>query len=374
MAYFTSANSSINDARLNFLRTRYYSKKKQYLISLLLILLSSIICFFLVKFIGYGAVALILLMVVSLNAILFDIYPVLVSALLSALIWNFFFIPPTMTFHIGTPEDALMFLMYFVIASISAVLTFAIRESDKKQQEEVEKVKAIALYNTLLNSLSHELKTPIATIIGAIDTIKDNLDNLSKENREALYTEIETAGFRLNRQVENLLNMSRLEAGFIQPRKDWCDVNEMVFASLRRNREEVHEHSVLFEPNEELPLFKLDSGLLEQVLHNILHNALQHTPADSTIIIEATNEDDSCKIIIEDNGQGFPPDEWESVFYKFYRLNEAIGVTGLGLSIVKGFVASMGGTIHLENKKEGGARFTIRIPAETSQIVNSYDG
>lgn len=104
-----------------------------------------VLCFLFVDIIGYRAVALILLLVMSLNAILFDIYPVILSALLSALIWNFFFIPPTLTFHIGSPEDALMFLMYFVIASINAVLTYKIRENEKKQRDEVEKANAIKL-------------------------------------------------------------------------------------------------------------------------------------------------------------------------------------------------------------------------------------
>ena len=195
-----------------------------------------VLCFLFVDIIGYRAVALILLWVMSLNAILFDIYPVILSALLSALIWNFFFIPPTLTFHIGSPEDALMFLMYFVIASINAVLTYKIRENEKKQRDEVEKANAIKLYNTLLNSLSHELRTPIATIIGAIDTINNSGSKLSDGNKKTLYSEIETAGTRLNRQVDNLLNMSRLEAGFIKPKEDWCDVNELIFTVIKKTR------------------------------------------------------------------------------------------------------------------------------------------
>src|SRR5690606_34735909 len=144
-----------------------------------------------VGIIGYRAIALILLLVVSFNAILFDIFPVLLSALLSALIWNFFFIPPTFNLHIGTPEDGLLFLMYFVIASINAVLTHKIREAERREREDEEKLKSIKLYNTLLNSLSHELRTPISTIIGAIDTIKDNNSKLSEQNRIELYAEIE---------------------------------------------------------------------------------------------------------------------------------------------------------------------------------------
>ncbi|MEJ4088625.1 sensor histidine kinase [Galbibacter orientalis] len=353
---------------MEILKTRHYSKKKQYLISVSLVMVSAILCFLSVDIIGFRAVALILLLVVSLNAILFDIFPVMLSALLSALIWNFFFIPPILTFHIGSPEDALMFFMYFVIASINAVLTYKIREYDKKRRDEEEKANAIKLYNTLLNSLSHELRTPIATIIGAIDTINDGGNKLTDVNRKVLYSEIETAGTRLNRQVENLLSMSRLEAGFIKPKEDWCDLNELIFTTIKRNKENLLNHSIVFTPNEELPLFKLDIGLLEQVVHNIIHNAVQHTPKGSLIKIEAKHAENSCEVIISDNGGGFPIDKMEAVFNKFYRLNNNIGGTGLGLSIVKGFTEAMNGTIHLQNKTNGGAKFTIKIPAETTTI------
>lgn len=353
---------------LEILGTRHFSKKRQYIISVSLVSVTAIFCFLSVDVIGFRAVALILLLVVSLNAILFDIYPVLLSALLSALIWNFFFIPPILTFHIGSPEDALMFLMYFVIASINAVLTYKIREYDKKQRDEEEKANAIKLYNTLLNSLSHELKTPIATIIGAIDTINDNGNKLTDINIKELYAEIETAGIRLNRQVENLLSMSRLEAGFIKPKKDWCDINELIFTAIKSNREDLLNHSIFFTPDETLPLFKLDIGLLEQVIHNILHNALIHTPNGSSIKIEVINVANFCEITISDNGYGFPSDKIDTVFNKFYRLSNSIGGTGLGLSIVKGFIEAMNGTIHIENKTNGGAKFTVRIPAKTITI------
>ncbi len=355
---------------MNILKTRHFSKKKQLLISTLLILVVAILCFLSVDILGFRTVALILMLVVSLNAILFDIIPVMLSALLSALIWNFFFIPPIFTFRINTPEDALMFLMYFAIASINAVLTFKIREYDKQQQEEKEKEKTIHLYNTLLNSLSHELKTPIATIIAAIDTINENDDKLSTKNKKVLYSEIETASFRLNRQVENLLSMSRLEAGFIQPKKDWTDINELIFSILKNNKKDAINHEIKFTPNENLPLYKLDRGLLEQIIHNIIHNALQHTPENSTIQIEVIPLNQTCKIIITDNGTGFPPEELNTVFNKFHRLSKNIGGTGLGLSIAKGFSKAMNGNIVLENVKKGGAKFTINIPSETTSIKN----
>jgi two-component system sensor histidine kinase KdpD len=352
---------------LDLLKTRNFNNPKQILISILLIVLTAIVCFFIVGIIGYRAVALILLLVVSVNAILFDIIPVLLSAFLSALVWNFFFIPPTMAFQIRNAEDGLMFLMYFAIASINAVLTFKIREFERKEREETEKENAIKLYNTLLNSLSHELRTPISTIIGAIDTIKDNDSKISEANRKELYFEIEIASLRLNRQVENLLNMSRLEAGFIQPKKDWCDINELIFSTIKEKEEKASSHKINFLSDENLPLSKIDSGLLHQVLWNIIHNALLHTPENTTISIEVSYSETLLIITISDDGPGFPENEIDLVFGKFYRLeNASSGGIGLGLSIVKGITEAMNGRVFIENNPEGGAKFTVEIPTEFS--------
>ena len=355
--------------KLGFLKTGYYNKSNQYFISIALILSTSTLCFFSVDLIGYRAVALILLVVLSIIAMLFDILPVLLSALLSALIWNFFFIPPILTFHIGTPEDFLMFLMYFVVALINAVLTFKIRQFERKKRDEEEKTQTIKLYNTLLNSLSHELRTPIATIIGAIDTINDSENNLSESNKNELYSEIEIAGFRLNRQVENLLNMSRLEAGTLKPTFDWFDLNELVFKTIKQNQETVNYHNIVFEPNENLPLIKIDGGFIEVILHNLIHNAIQHTPINSHIYIEVFYQENRLTLKVSDEGRGFPKGEIAYVFDKFYKLNgTATGGTGLGLSIVKGFTEALNGQISLENKPNGGAKFTIQIPVETAAI------
>lgn len=356
---------------MDLLITRKYSKTKQYLISILLIVLTAILCFFLVDFTGYRAVALILLLVVSINVILFDIFPVILSALLSAIIWNFFFIPPILTFHIGTPEDGLMFLMYFVIASINAVLTYKIREVEKKERDEEEKLKTIKLYNTLLNSLSHELRTPVSAIIGAVDTLKESKNKLSPTNQTELLSQIDIASIRLNRQVENLLNISRLESGMLKLNLDWCDLNELIFSIVQKLSSTNGKHKIVFNANENLPLFKLDRGLMEQVLYNITYNAILYTPENSTIKIDASHQSDNCVIFISDNGNGFPKNEMQYVFDKFYRLPQSIaGGSGLGLSIAKGFIEAHNGKIKLENNKEGGAKFAITIPANTSFINN----
>jgi two-component system sensor histidine kinase KdpD len=366
------------------------SNLKQFLISIGLVVVVSTVCYFLADHIGYKVVAFILLLTVSVIALVFDIVPVLIAALLSALIWNFFFIHPKFTFHIGSAEDGFLFLMYFVIALINGVLTNRIRRMEKLAREEEEKAKTVKLYNTLLNSLSHELKTPIATIVGATDNLLAEQSNLSAENRKELTENISVAALRLNQQVENLLSMSRLESGFIQPKKDWCDINELIYGVMNRLEQQLKNHKVTISVEENLPLYKLDYGLMEQILYNLLSNASIYTPEYADIFISAKNiaskvyqlntsteqhsevkkENNSLLLILEDRGPGFPKEELEKVFDKFYRLRHSkTGGTGLGLSIVKGFVEAHNGTIILENVPHG-ARFTIEIPAETSYINN----
>jgi two-component system, OmpR family, sensor histidine kinase KdpD len=344
----------------------------QYSGSIGLVLLLSLLCFLGTPFIGYKVVAYMLLLAVSILAMLFDILPVLVAAILSALIWNFFFIPPIFTFHIDHTEDMLLFLMYFAVAMVNAVLTSRIRKGEQKIRDREEKEKTIKLYNTLLNSLSHELRTPIATIVGAIDTLKDPNTALSLQHQKQLLEEMDIASTRLNGQVENLLHMSRLETGILQLKKDWCDVQELVHLTLNKF-DEAQMQRIIFEQQEDLPLFKLDAGLMEQVLYNLIHNTFQHTPDNTVITIVIAYQENLLQIWVRDNGQGFPDNEIDQVFDKFYRLKSSkAGGTGLGLSIVKGFVEAHNGSISLRNIQAHGAEFFIQIPCELSHIANLH--
>jgi two-component system sensor histidine kinase KdpD len=345
------------------------SKSRQYLIGLLLICIVSLICYAISGYVGYRVVALILLLTVSVVAISFDIMPVLVTAALTAFIWDFFFIPPRFTFHVNTTDDTILLIMYFVIAMVNAVLTYKIRQVEKLARKKEEKANAIKLYNTLLNSLSHELRTPIATIIGATDNLQTNNENLTSQNKNQLIQEISKASFRLNQQVENLLNMSRLESGFFQPRKDWVDITEAVYEVVKKIEENKISQRIAIHVNQNLPLFKLDKMMLEQILYNLIHNACLYTQGSSTIDISARAHADLLQIVIEDNGKGFPEEEISNVFEKFYRLkNSNKQGTGLGLSIVKGFTEALGGSVQLENISTGGARFTVSIAGETSYL------
>lgn len=356
---------------MNDLFINKFSKPKQYIISILLVCGVSAGCYFLPAYIGYKVVALILLFTVSIIAISFDILPVLIAAVLSALIWDYFFIPPHFTFQVGSTEDLILLLMYFIIALVNAALTYKIRQIEKVALQKDEKANKVKLYNTLLNSLSHELRTPIATIIGATDNLQSNTEKLTDFNKKELISEIAKASFRLNQQVENLLNMSRLDSGFVQPKKNWCDIEEIIYESVKRIEENRISQTISINISPSIPLFKLDEVMMEQVIYNLLNNAVLYTAPNSKIIIVATCQSDILQIIVEDNGSGFPEAELKNVFDKFYRLkNSKVGGTGLGLSIVKGFTEAQGGTVKLENVSTGGARFIIEIPAETSYLKN----
>ena len=356
--------------------------KNQYLISITSISIVAALCLFTRNYLDYKIAGYILLVVVSLLAMFLDILPVLLSAVLSALILNFLFIKPYYTFHISDAEDTLLLFLFFIITLINGVLTHKIRKAEKIIQIKEVRSSTMKLYNALLDSLSHELRTPISTIMGAIDTIQSQNITISEENKLELYSEIEKASLRLNHQVENLLNMSRLESGVIRPKMDWCDLEELIYNVLDKLKEDLEFHKIVFTTDENLPLFKLDYGLMEQIIYNLFFNASQYTPKGAQIKINVEYNPDvdfeyepdklmHCVITISDDGSGFPEQEIDKVFDKFYRLqNSKTGGTGLGLSIVKGFVEAQNGKVILENKDEGGSIFKLSFPA---LVMNTKD-
>lgn len=347
----------------------HQTQLKQLSIAISAILLAAAACFVLNAIISYQVVALILMVSVSVCAIFFEIKAVLTAAVLSALIWNFFFIPPRFTLAISKAEDALLFLMYFVIALLNAVFTTRIRKAEKAAAKKKEEENAIRLYNTLLNSLSHELKTPISTIIAATDNLQAMAEKLTEHNKFELIAEISKAGLRLNRQVENLLNMSRLEAGYLKPKNDWIDILELVNDVCKELNPLLKGKPIQVQASANLPLVQTDYGLLFHVLHNLLHNAVTYIPKYAVITLRISVKPNTMTIVVEDTGNGFPEQEIEKVFNKFYRLEgSSAGGTGLGLSIVKGFIEAMHGNIALENMEPAGARFTINLPVATAPI------
>ena len=492
----------------------FTSNIQQYLIASLIVVLTAIICFTIKEIIGYQVVSFVLLFVVSTLAFFYGTGPILVSATLSAIIWDFFFIPPAYTLHVDKPVDMLMLIMFFIIALLSGVLTSRIKRQERKirVREErtnalyqltrelstatgIEEVISIAkndikkyfnlnsriilkndsdkldygnlkssnfsftridmsvaewtfqhsakagkhtdtlpsgkytfyplkgnqmnlgviaiqletvftqgeeqfweafisqisgkfereylrnmakqayllnesdkLYKTLFNSISHELRIPVATIMGASDSLLTT--EHSGEIRKELASEIFKASKRLNRLIENLLNMSRLESGRISPRLDWCDIHDLinkVSESLQDELKPFHLHVVI---PDDMPFVKIDFGLMEQVLYNLLYNATQYAPTSVNLRVKAFYDNGIMTIQVMDRGPGFPTNEISLIFNKFYRVEGSkAGGTGLGLSIAKGFTEAHKGTITVENRQNGGAKFTIKIPTEIPAAI-----
>jgi two-component system, OmpR family, sensor histidine kinase KdpD len=217
------------------------------------------------------------------------------------------------------------------------------------------------LSKTLLNSLSHEMRTPIAAIASAASSLSE--PRAPAELRQTMVGEIQQAARRLNRLVGNLLNMTRLETGHVQPHLDWCDVADLLQVTLKELEADLAGHNIASQVEAGLPLVRLDFVLMQQCLGNLLLNAALHTPPGTQIQVGAAVEADKLVLTVADRGPGLPPESVPFIFDKFYRAPAApAGGTGLGLAIVKGFVEAQGGRVQAENRPGGGARFTIRMP------------
>lgn len=487
----------------------FTSNISQYFTATLIVVLASVLFFSLKEFIGYQVVSFALLFIVSTLAFFFGTGPILLAASLSALIWDFFFLPPPYTLHVDKPEDMLMLIMFFIIALLSGVLTSRIRRQEKKIRIREERTNALyeltrelsiasgidevvsiakkdidkyfniksriilkndennlnyeklndsgiilakndmsvadwtfqhsakagkftdtlpsvnytfyplkgnqinlgviaiqqskvftqgeeqfweafvsqisgkfereylrnmakqafmlnesdKLYKTLFNSISHELRIPVATIMGASDSLLTSQH--TPEIQTELSFEILKASKRLNRLIENLLNMSRLESGRIKLHLDWCDIHDLINKVSENLSDELKPFKFHVVIPVDMPFVMLDFGLMEQVLHNLIYNATQYAPPATSLRVKAFYDNGKMTIMVMDRGPGFPRKEIALIFNKFYRVEGSkAGGTGLGLSIAKGFVEAHKGTITVENRQNGGAVFTISIPSE----------
>lgn len=225
------------------------------------------------------------------------------------------------------------------------------------------------LYKTLFNSISHEFRIPVATIMGASETLLNSSHPINIQS--ALFSEIFAASLRLNRLIENLLNMSRLESGLLSVRLDWCDINDVFNKVAEDLKDELKPFELSVFIPENMPLVKIDFGLMEQVLYNLLFNSTQYAPVASRIDLNSAYENGELILTVADKGPGFPENVLINVFSKFFRVDgRKTGGLGLGLSIVKGFVEAHNGKIKVENNTEGGSKFTIKIPSANPEINN----
>lgn len=222
------------------------------------------------------------------------------------------------------------------------------------------------LRSAVLSSLSHDLKTPLASIIGAVTALRLYPDLYDAAARAELAGTIQEEAERLARFVANLLDMTRLEAGGINLVREPVDVGDVIGTALQRTAAELSEHRIVATIESDLPLLSLDAGLLEQVLVNVLDNAAKYAPQGSTVSVEARSDRGGTVLSVADEGPGLPQDSAERVFEKFFRANQGErrrAGTGLGLAICRGFVQALGGRIEAANRVDRtGAVFTVTFP------------
>ena len=236
--------------------------------------------------------------------------------------------------------------------------------------EDVDRAKLLAetdrLRSSLLTSISHDLRTPLASILGAASTLRDLAPALDDDSRRELLGTVIEESERLNRFIANLLDMTKLESGAVMPNLALHDMSEMVGAALRRAAKILARHTVELRLADDLPMMNLDAVLFEQVLFNLLDNASKHAAEGSTISIQSWRDGRWICLQVLDEGDGIPGEDVERIFEKFYRARKSDRVragTGLGLAISRGFVESMGGTIDAGNRSDRkGAVFTLRLP------------
>jgi len=236
--------------------------------------------------------------------------------------------------------------------------------------EDVERAKRTIetdrLRSALLTSISHDLKTPLAAVLGAASTLRDLSTGLSDAEKADLLATVIDESERLNRFIANLLDMTRLESGAVVPNTALLDLGEVVGSALRRASKILAGHRIELELAASLPMLELDAVLFEQALFNLLDNAAKYSPDGSTVRIRSWRDQDAVCLQVLDEGDGIPSGDLEHIFDKFYRAEKGDRVragTGLGLAIARGFVEALHGEITAANRPDRpGAVFAIRLP------------
>jgi two-component system sensor histidine kinase KdpD len=267
--------------------------------------------------------------------------------------------PPTGV-ELAAPEQVHL-LETFAAQTALAVERVALAEEAQQARLRSETER---LRSSLLSAVSHDLRTPLAAITGSASALVEGGDRLDPSTRRELAQAIQDEADRLGRLVQNLLDMTRLESGGIQAGKDWHSLEEVVGSALARMETALGERPVVTALPPDLPLVPMDPLLVEQVLINLLDNAVKYTPPDTPVEISAVVEDHAVAVTVADRGPGLGPGEAERVFEKFVRgrAGASRSGAGLGLAIARGIVEAHGGGMTAEARAGGGARFRFWLP------------
>jgi two-component system sensor histidine kinase KdpD len=303
-------------------------------------------------------VALVYLLAVVLVALRFRRGPVIAASVLNVVAFNFFFIPPRGTFHVDDPQYLLTFGIMLAVGLVISGLVDRVRARAKAQAALALEAETERIRSALLASISHDLRTPLAVITGASSTLAERGERLGADERTALAQSIYQQARDVSELVSKVLQMTRLEGGTLSLERDWGSLNEIAGAVLRRLRERLADHLVIVDLPEDLPLVRVDAGLVEQVLGNLLDNAARHTPPRTLIRLRAHVSGTQLVVSVEDYGPGLAEGDLERIFRKFHK------GAGLGLAICRAIVELHKGRIWAERLPGVGTAFRFTLPLE----------
>lgn len=340
----------------------------------------SLVSYLITPLIGYHAVGFIFLFFITVISPFMRIGLTVLAALLSALVWNFFFMPPQYTFIIHAPEDLMMFIAYFFVALTIGLLTTKLKRKRVQYEKSRTQVRLFSesekFHKTLLNCIAHEFKTPLTAIVGAATTLQTQGEQKKRNatTDKMLLEEIVASSGRLNNLFENLLDMERIESGATHLNHEWFSLVELVRHVITLQEKMLSEHTIDIKMEDEPLYYCGDFSLLEHALSNVILNSAHYSPKRSKITITVSKNSDSLNIAVADEGKGIPGQYKANLFEKFYRIpGTPSGGLGLGLSIAKNLVELHRGSIKITDNSSGGSTFTLALPylQPPAQILGS---
>ena len=287
-----------------------------------------------------------------------------VASVLGVLAFDLVFVPPYYRLTVHDPQYIVTFAVMLATALLISELTHRVRAHSQAEKIAWQRVETEFLRNVLLSGVSHELRTPLTAIAGAAGAVLETRDRLSAESQTELLQTIVAEAERMDRLVNNLLDMTRLESGELSVKKEWQPIQEVIGSALHRLAQRLGDRPVTTDVPDDLPMVAIDATLIEQVLMNLLDNAVEYTPSVSAIDIRARHAGGSIEIEVADHGPGLPPGTEDRVFQKFFRAAPPANRRGigLGLAICRSIVEAHGGSISARNDPGGGAAFRFTIP------------
>ncbi|MEO8302533.1 MAG: DUF4118 domain-containing protein [Betaproteobacteria bacterium] len=316
-------------------------------------------------------IAMVYLVAVVIVALRFSRGPAIAASVLCVVAFDVLFVPPRGTFTIDDAQYLLTFGIMLAVALIISRLVEDVRLQASAQAALAIEAETERIRSTLLASISHDLRTPLAVMAGASSSLVESGERLSVAERTALAKSVFDQAREMSEHVAKILEMTRLEAGRIKVERDWAALNEIVGSVLRRLGQRLATHRVVVDLPDDLPLVRVDATLIEQALGNLLENCAKHTPAGTVVTVRAQQRGRELIVSVEDYGGGVSDSELERVFAKFHHGSVEGGGTdmGLGLAICRAIVHLHGGKAWAERVPAGGTAFRFTIPAEDAPAV-----